>query len=86
MPRKRTHAKRRADWRAELEAWDSVFSCGFAFDGDLQAIGLSDDPPLPMIHDAWQRLGERYVAEHGRETDLGRPIWALTQFGEPAHA
>ena len=63
-----------------------MFSSGFAFDGDLQEIGLSDDPPLPVIADAWQRLGARFLREQGRETALGKHLWALREFGEPPHA
>lgn len=86
MPRRRRHAKaRRRDLRAELEAWRVMFESGFAFDGDLDAYGYSSDPPREVTAEAWQRLGAHFIAERGRETDTGKPLWALEQFGEPCH-
>jgi hypothetical protein len=84
MPRRRRTAKRRRlDIRAELECWETMFKCGFAFDGDLDAYGYSGNAPDEVTAEAWQRLGSRFIAEHGRETDTGKRLWALDQFGEP---
>lgn len=87
MPRRRHSAKpRRRDISAELEAWRTMFECGFAFDGDLDAYGYSSDPPRDVAEQAWHRLGPHFIAERGRETDIGNRLWAIEQFGEPHHA
>ena len=86
MPRKRTHGKRRLDWRAELEAWSTMFECGFAWDGDLMPLGLSPKPEPAVIEEAWKRLGPQFIAARGRRTGTGQALWAIEQFGEPAHA
>ena len=87
MPRRRHNApNRRRDLRAELEAWRTMFECGFAFDGDLLAYAHFSDPPRPTTAEAWQRLGRHFIEVHGRETDTGRALWAIAEFGEPHHA
>lgn len=86
MPRRRHHAKhRRRDISAEMESWRTMFECGFAFDGDLSDYGYFGDPPREVTADAWRRLGPHFIAAHGRETDIGKPLWALTEIGEPQH-
>jgi hypothetical protein len=83
VPAKRKVHKRRLDWRTELEAWSCMFECGFAFDADLDPLGLPPDPEENVVAEAWRRLGAIFIAQHGRENCLGQPIWALLQFGEP---
>ena len=86
VPVKRRVDKRRLDWRAELEAWSSMFESGLAFDDDLTPLGLPPNPQESVIAEAWQRLGGLFLAHHGRKDCLGRPVWALERFGEPASA
>jgi hypothetical protein len=84
MPRKRRNDKRRLDWRAEMEAWENMFCHGyFLFDDEPLTLGLPQKPDRAVIAEAWQRLGPSFIATHGRETDTGRTLWALEQFGEP---
>jgi hypothetical protein len=85
MPVKRRASKRRLDVRGELDAWQSTFDAGVTFDGDLECVGIAGDPTLDQTAEAWQRLGARFIAERGRETDTGATHWALQQFGEPPH-
>ena len=59
-----------------------MFECGFAFDGDLDPLGLSSKPDNGTIEEAWNRLGPQFIEMHGRETDTGKRLWALEQFGE----
>jgi hypothetical protein len=87
MPRKRRNDKRRLDWRAEMEAWENMFCHGhFLFDDEPLTLGLPEKPDPAVIAEAWHRLGASFIATHGRENDSGTALWALAQFGEPAHA
>jgi hypothetical protein len=88
MPRKRIRAKRRLDRFAGAEAWSDVFEFGFAFFDDfsletgVQTDGNGRVPP-ETAEIAWHVYGPTFIAERGRETSEGKPLWALEQFGEP---
>jgi hypothetical protein len=87
MPVKRRSPKRRIDPAAEYEVWESIFSAGIDFFGGLPDIGVASDaygrPDADAAAAAWARHGSRYLVDHGGERPIGRPAWALEQFGEP---
>ena len=74
---------------AELAAWRGTFECEFDYFDDLAEIGVATDPyGIPdraVAHEAWQRLGDAFLAEwdsRQRHPDDLEP-WALTTFGLP---
>ncbi len=90
MPVKRRTSKRRINPAVEYQVWESIFDAGTDFFDELADIGVASDPYGTPDNDcaraAWGRHGARYVAEHGRQSGSGRMLWALEQFGQPAHA
>ena len=89
MPAKQRASKRRTSPAAELEAWATLFECGYDFFGDLEPFGFgpgSDQAARAAAGEAWQRLGFAFMAawnqrQHhpaGRQTP-----WAAEQFGLP---
>lgn len=91
MPRKRTRSLRRVDVRSGAEAWQDYFEFGFAMFDDFgrdTGVEPGQDHRVPReaaLH-AWRCYGVAFLALFGRAGDKGDPHWALTEFGEPAHA
>jgi hypothetical protein len=84
VPVKRRHSKRRIDPAHEYAIWAAIFDCGYDFFGELAEIGVPADehgrPDLEWAAEAWNRHGERYLAE---TADRERPFWAEREFGRP---
>lgn len=88
MPVKRRQTKRRMDPRAEAQAWEMVFTCGYDFFGELQRFGIDlrcaklNEETLAVANEAWSRLGHIFMANWDAEKERRMP-WAYDQFEEP---
>ena len=84
MPLRRRTPKRRADAGGEIEAWTDVFLFGWDFSNGLKGAGVPTAlgrPDRASLEEAWQRLGEQFLAKWGRPGD--REIWAIRELGDP---
>jgi hypothetical protein len=78
--------KRRASKRHDPKSygtWSAIFDCGYDFFDELPALGVATDaygkPDREQALEAWQRHGEKWLAEHPHD----EPQWAETEFGRP---
>ncbi len=65
MPVRARRPKRRISEAAEVEAWETLFETGMDLFNDL-GLGLRFGPhsedEFALVRDAWQRLGDRFLA------------------------
>ena len=92
MPVKRRAAKRGHNRAEELFAWGTVFDTGWDFFGEVGRIidgvpgGRRDWREAPETREAWNRLGEEYLATAETQPNGTVGAWALETFGRPGLA